>query len=778
MKTPRPGWAAVLSLGLVLQGLAWAGMNSADQKQLADGLFGRGLYAMAAREYAVYVAGVTNDPRVAEAGFRLGECYRELGRIPEAEDAYTRVETEFPSSPYRFRAGMRRAELLMAAGKPTDASAVLTALLAAEPPAELAATALFMQGQSWEQAGLKSEAITAYTRLIKNHAPLAISGYGRLALGLLYAAEPATLNEAQVQLTAAAENPPTPRVGAEAWFQLAELHYNAKAFAAAAEAYGQLAARYPADDRTRESRLQRAWSTLYSGRPAEVLRLADEVLMTTVSNRPPEGTEEWLYLKANSLRQLQRFPEAVAVYARLIADVPTGRYAGPGAVEKALALFKGGSHREAIAQAKGLLNDAANRREMLWVLAESHAALKEDSEAISYYRMLVAQFPDAPMAIEARYRLARLLQQGEDFLAAADLYEAIVKDAPTDPLAAQALFSAAWCRGKANRPEDALRNWTQFIAQYNPHEWRDEALFQKAMTEIFLRRDTQAMVTLDRLLADFPQTRFQAEASYWRGVLFDSAARWTEADSALRAALAARPTPELEQKIRFQLALVCQKLKKTDESAELFQTLLSTPMNEKMPPDLLEWLAEHHLGKGLPAVAEVSARLLTQRAGTDAWRQRGWFLVGRATLAQNRPKEAEEAFQRVLALPGDTEARAQSALELGHLALSAGALPEARKRYEEAAQMAADDAMIPLRARSYIGIARVLKQQGDAAGAARYFLSVAVLFDDPDCVPECLYEAGELFGQLNQREERDRAFRELAERYPDSFWNRKKQAPQ
>jgi tetratricopeptide (TPR) repeat protein len=766
-----------LCCGLALGAVQGAGMNSADQKQLADGLFGRGLHAMAVREYEVYLAGVTNDPRAAEAGFRLGECYRELGRTNEADGAFARVETEFPASPYRFRAGMRRAELLTSVGKPSDAAAVLTALLASEPPAELGAASLFMLGQSWEQAGLKAEAITAYNRLIKNHAALPISGYGQLALGVLYAADPATVAEAQARFKAAAENPPTPRVGAEAWFQLAEIHYHAKAYAAAAEAYEKLAAGYPADVRTHESRLQRAWATLYSGRPADVLRLADEALVPAVTNRPPEAGDEWLYLKANSLRQLLRFADAAGTYARLIAEYPTGRYAGPGAVEKALALFKGGAFREAISQARGLLNDVSNRRELLWVLAESHAALKEDNEAVQYYRMLVAQFPEAPMVVEARYRLARLLQQREDYLAAADLYDVIVKNAPADPLAAQALFSAAWCRGKANRPEDALRDWGQFVRQFNPHELREEALFQKAMTEIFLRRDTQARVTLDLLLADFPKTRFLADAHYWRGVLFDTAGRWADAEPALREALAARPATELEQKCRFQLALVLQKLKKTDESADLFQTLLTTPMNEKMPPDLLEWLAEHHLAKGVPAAAELSARLLTQRAGTDAWRQRGWFLVGRAALAQTQLTEAGEAFQKVLSLPGDTEAKAQSALELGHLALAGGNFPEARGRYEEAARLAADDTMIPLRARSYVGIARVLKQQGDDAGAARYFLSVAVLFDDPECVPECLYEAGELFGKLNRIEERDRAFRELAERYPDSRWNRIKQAP-
>ena len=49
-------------------------------------------------------------------------------------------------------------------------------------------------------------------------------------------------------------------------------------------------------------------------------------------------------------------------------------------------------------------------------------------------------------------------------------------------------------------------------------------------------------------------------------------------------------------------------------------------------------------------------------------------------------------------------------------------------------------------------------------------MSVAVLFDDPSLVPECLREAADAFGQLGRREDHDKALRELLERYPESKW--------
>ena len=54
------------------------------------------------------------------------------------------------------------------------------------------------------------------------------------------------------------------------------------------------------------------------------------------------------------------------------------------------------------------------------------------------------------------------------------------------------------------------------------------------------------------------------------------------------------------------------------------------------------------------------------------------------------------------------------------------------------------------------------------AEAARYFMRVAILYDDAQIVPECLYQAGLAFGKSENPEEQRKAFQELLKRYPDS----------
>jgi tetratricopeptide (TPR) repeat protein len=109
-------------------------------------------------------------------------------------------------------------------------------------------------------------------------------------------------------------------------------------------------------------------------------------------------------------------------------------------------------------------------------------------------------------------------------------------------------------------------------------------------------------------------------------------------------------------------------------------------------------------------------------------------------------------------------------LNLAELALGEGDAAKAREAFDRAAVTAAADELLPIRARAYAGTARALRTQGDLDGAAKHFLSVAILFDSPDLVPECLFEAAAVLKQAGRAADSDKVRQELKTRYPDSAW--------
>jgi TolA-binding protein len=767
---------AGLKQGLLLAVSAWALTGAAlepeEQIQFADGLYARGMWEVALKEYQTCLESNTNRPGLDALYYRMGECYRSLGQTAEADRQYERATQGAPDSDFRFRAGLRRAELMEQVGRPADQIQLLVALLAQNPPEEFAAACRYALGAAHEKAGRQDEAIEAYEAVMTRYPGSPFVSYAALALGGLARQKESGLARAEGLFLVAATNTGSPRLSAEAWFQLGDVYFRQKQFEKSARAYEKLAASYPRDERTPMSALPMAWAFYNAGLYAEALKGTETAVGGAAGVKP----DEWLYLKANSERQLLKNEEAVASYTVLLDKYPKAEFADSAAYERALTLFKMGKFEESIRQARALTLTPRIRKDVYWLLAESCTAVKDDAGAVQYYRLLVEQFPASDMAADALYRLAHLLEKKGEPLQAAELFSQLAGNFPRHDLAPQALFVAAACQAKAQKPEQAAALWARLITEYPQNKFVEEALYQKAMVEARLRRDTQALATLADLMDRFPKTRFLAEARFWNGVLMEEAGKLEEAELEFRRALKAGPGEDVQRRTQFRLALVLQRRGKLDEAADLLQGLLASPLSEQFTPEILEWLADYHSARQDFAKAEAASDLLVARAQTESWKQIGLCLKGKALLGQGQPEPARAAFEQAVALPLKSQAAAESFLRLGDISLTAGDAAKARGFFDQAATLATTDALLPVRARAYAGIARALKAQGDLPGAAKHFLSVAVLFDDAVLAPECLYEAAEAFRLSGRKADAAKVTDELLERYPQSDWAKKSRA--
>ncbi len=772
VKATRRIRVLVLVLFSLCAALPALALSEAEQLQFADGLFSRSMWETALKEYQAYLA---QNPKAASSDavtFRIGECFRSLGRTQEADQTYQRVFDDYAESEFHYRAGLRRAELLEQSGKADEQIQLLNTMLHGSPAPEMGAACQFAVGVALEKQAKWDEAAKAYDTVLTKYAGTRLVPYAALALaGIDRRGEG---KRAALLYGLAAATPGSPRMGAEALFQLGDFCYAKKDYDAAAQAYEKLATQYPQDERVAQSRLQQAWSLYYGKRYAEALKICEDG--HAGGDAESAKTQEWLYLKANCYRQVMKNEEAAATYAELLKSNPTGDTASSAAYERALSLFKLGRFQVAIDQAKGLIAVDRVKRDVCWLLAESSAALNDDAGAVQYYRMLLDQFPDSILAGDALFRLGHLLQKKGDFLQAAELFGRLASDFPKHELVAQALFAQASCLGTAKKPEQAVAAYSRLLEEFPQSRFVEDALYQKAISETYLRRDAQAMETWRELLAKFSTTKYMADSRFWSGVLLEESGKLEESEAEFRHVLTAVPPPsdDLRQRSNFRLALVLQRREKPNEAAPLFQELLATPLRNKFPPELLEWLGDYQLKKHEFAKASEVVDLLLIQSKTDNWKQTAWCLKGKILMGQGKNEEARQAFERVTGVNFKSQALAEAWLKLGELSLVANDADKAKRAFEESATLAGTDLLLPIRVQAYAGIGKSLKAQGDHAGAARHFLSVAVLFDDPDLVPECLYEAAIEFAAAGRGDDATKAQKELLERYPDSVWAKKK----
>jgi len=755
----------VLSAALFVKGDP---VEISDRLQLADGLFRRSLFDLAAREYQSLAA----NPKLAERDsvlYRLAECYRRVGKQSEAEAVYKKLVELCPDSPHVPRAQLQRALILMELGgnSLTDALKALELLTTADHSIDVRSAALYHKGEVFEKMKKTVEALACYELLSKNFAETDYGIYAALRSAWILSQSAKKEDQRRalgiyLGLTYEAKDK---KVAEEACFFAAQVSLLGEKFEDSADLFKRLRTKYPDSARVKEGALAAAWACFYCGRYQEGSKIID--LVIDDPNQP--ALEELCYVKANCLRELSQNDEAVAFYDRQIKIAPNGRLVSKAYYEKMTTLYRTGKYQETLDAIAGFKNPADDQMDkILWMQADAALKIGQAETVIQSCRTLVGKCPKSPLAKDALYRLGWMLQKQSAWEEASSWFLKVAASYPDDPLAATALYASGICLTRLNQSEAALRDWTALLSKYPESPVVAETLYQKAMEEVRSKQFRAAGSTLDELLRRFPKDAHRAEILYWRGIIYQNLNDIQEAEKMFRASLASNPSKEFERECNLELGLLLQGINKSEEAAQLFNKVLDSNLASKLGEDKLAWLAEfQHKNKEYDS-ASKAAYILIKMKPDKGWLQTAWTVLGRIHRDKGERDPAIYAFKQALDTGASTVYGTESALRMGELLTESGRYDEAEKSFSDAASRASSPDMLGMRARAYAGLARNAELSGDLQSAVRYYISVGILFDDKELVPEALSKAAELLEKQGNQDEAEKMRDELKQRYPDS----------
>ncbi len=783
-------WLWMCIAGLAFISTKTVADDYSERMQFADGLYTREMHDLAIKEYGsilkAYPSGGKNDA----ATFRMAESLRLQEKPDTAGKLYSRIVVDYPQSPFRLRAAYRRARLYMDADDYQSAAAHFDVILLENPPAELAVATHYYLAESLLEIGKTDLADKSFASIIEQYPDSMFYAHALMGRGEIHrdrwvkavkanVGNAKKINPEMVQrfseqalgfFKKALERPASDRIAAEALFQIAEIYFRQHKFDNSSEYYHKLMTRFPSDERSASARMQAAWSASNAGLYTEAIKLAKTALADSAVTK---NRDEWLYIKANAERQLMQNKEAVKSYLALLIKHSDSRFAISSRYEISVTYFKMGQYEDAIHHAETIRITPELRSDVCWLLAEAYSAMDRRAEAIQYYRMVIRDAPDTDRSRDALYRLAHQLQVQGEYREASQLYNKLVAKFPESDLAPQALYASAYSLEQAEAYDEAVRDWRRLITEYPKHELVQEAFYQKAMSEIRLERREAATVSLDELLRRYPESRFSADSYYWKGMLLYELKQYSASEHSLRSAITAASRQELKSEATFQLGLVLQKLDKDAEAANLFQQVLESPLNTKFSPALLEWLATYYDKQKLYKKSAKAAELLVEHGTEAGWVQSGWVLMGRALDKLDRKEEAGEAYKNALAQKVNTHYASEAALRLGDIAIANKNAAAATIYFKLATTKAPPEKETSIRARAFFGMGRAAELAGSNQDASRYYMSVAILYDHDELVPESLYRSAVAYNNLGRKDERNKAAQELKERYPESSWMRK-----
>jgi TolA-binding protein len=232
-----------------------------EQYMLAVGLYGRGDWTLAAREFQSFLRQYPRHPHAARANFLLAETLLQLGQYEDALERFSEYLRQEPQGLWAGKAVFRSGEAAFFAGKSQQATTFLKDFLGRYPTDPLAAYALAYLGQIARKEKNWSAAADYFHQCLERfpQSPL----QAECQLGLAQSWEALGKAEDALRLYQTVAQKDFGPIGQEAQFRLAALLYNLQRYPEATGAFQVYERRFPQAGQAAYARLYRGFALFH-----------------------------------------------------------------------------------------------------------------------------------------------------------------------------------------------------------------------------------------------------------------------------------------------------------------------------------------------------------------------------------------------------------------------------------------------------------------------------------------------------------------------------------
>lgn len=747
---------------------------AASQLAIADGCYSRKQPELAIPEYEKFlIMASRNSVDRERALYRLGESQRQMGSMAAAERSFLKLIAEYPNGQYVPSSSFRLGEIRESRSEYSNAADnfAVTAKGATDPSIRIAA--LYHQALCLEKSGHQREGESLF-RSVASEKQLGTAPNPYRTPTLMHLASLATNSGnkeaalADYREIMAAET--KGEVCSEAALKAAQIESELGHPEEARKMFEKVASSKDSGRWQSIAALGSLRLASQSGDNSAILRNSESALAVDSENKP-----EILLLQANALRKIGKNSKALENYDAIIREYPGSKAASESPFQRLLVLHALRNPDLAAEIDHYLLtaSDPSDRARAQLLKAEATLmASKYVEAALLYHNLPVKDLPPAAKP-DILYKEAWALMQANT-QAAAD------QSKPADPALQAETIAALTCfiescpddsrtpatlaqRGLLNLRQKnfdaAATDFTMLETRYPKAPERELALQQKALLLGQQQKSDEMVATFTQLLRDYPKSSAAPEAHYWIGLT--ALDRKDYATAVIELAEARKGDPKQFGE-RAGLRILLARYDQNDVGEASREAMALKPA--LIPPELGRWLGLKTMEAGDPAKAE---RFLTPlvKAGlpgnTDSEIQ---GTLAQSLILQNKLKEAQIPAAACLKLAKDPAARAKALLMSAAIQHSLKDLNSASSMVEEV-MLLQPEGPINAEARILSGDLQAAKQ--DYSGAAKAYITVAVLYDDSVLAPKALVRAADAYRRAGNETEAQKTLDELHKRFPN-----------
>jgi len=328
----------------------------------------------------------------------------------------------------------------------------------------------------------------------------------------------------------------------QAYFYKAESNYYLENYQEAAEDYKKVI-QISKDDKLQVlSKTALGWSYLMLKNFPEAEQAFKEA--ETMARQKSIGLDNVILGKASLLSESNKDQEALTVYDELINNFQDSSLLLNAYLGKANSLYKLAKYKEALEAYEELSNRLSWQEEFSDLLSKVYFGISWTNlkmgrmpEAVKSFQELINRTKDKLVRINALSQLGDLYQEMGEYQKAVDIYDSLLKD-------------------------------------YQDSLYSDYAQYQLALTLLKMRNTDAAIIALQSLKINFPQSKFISNLGYYLGLAYFNKGDYQASQEQLQGFVdSISKDNELRPQAMQLLGLVYRELKKFKESANIFERI-------------------------------------------------------------------------------------------------------------------------------------------------------------------------------------------------------------
>ncbi|MEX0778851.1 MAG: tetratricopeptide repeat protein [Balneolales bacterium] len=549
----------------------------------------------------------------------------------------------------------------------------------------------------------------------------------------------------------------------------------------------------------RQAKFQRAW-VQYQNQAYDAAQPTFQTLYEESSSSELSG--EALFWSADSYYNMENWSRASNQFDRFLREYPNHEFTGAARYSLGWSYFKLGSYDQAVGPLVAFLNDYEPPPIALYPydvdtrlrVADSHFALSNYDEAISYYEEAVGEESGGDYAL---FQIGNSYHRDEQTFEAVSTFRRLIRIFPFSQLRVQAHYNIGYIYFLTGNYTQAIEEFNSLIDNFPNSSWAARSQYNIGDAYYNAADYEDAIVAYRNVLEDYPRSDYIIESI--NGIQFSQSAAGEDDSSreVMEDFLDNHPQAGTADRLRYQLAQNQMQSGNHEDAISSFRNYMRTTNSDQLISE-----AQFNIGEAYERLNDESSaireyqRLIgdypdSDRAGeallnlgrlyqereefrlsassydalinhSPALRLEALAGAGNAYIGLGENDRAQERFMNALNQDSNHE---DSQLGIGKVALAKRNYNEAERIFREIADVSSASA--GAEAQYHLGL--VHQEQGNYNEALRAFSNVRILFEGyDDWDSKSLLQTAECHIALGARNEAQNVLQQIIDSYPDS----------